>query len=72
MQFSVSTTMVRKDCFQNRKFDEGLAYAEDAQIVLDIMLDKMRIGVVCGAGYLYRKLESADSTIDLVLHPARN
>ena len=63
MQFSVSTVLVKRDCFNNRVFDEELLYAEDAQMVLDIMLDKMRIGVVCGTSYLYRKRELGDSEI---------
>ena len=65
MQFSVSTVLVKRDCFNNRVFDEELLYAEDAQMVLDIMLDKMRIGVVYGTSYLYRKRELGDSAVDV-------
>jgi len=34
-------------------------------MVVDILLDKMRYGIVCGTNYLYRKRDAGDSAIDL-------
>ncbi len=65
IQLSISGTLVKSDCFANREFEEGLAYAEDAQVVVDILLDKMQYGIVCGTNYLYRKRDTQDSAIDL-------
>lgn len=65
IQLSISGTLVKRDCFVERKFEEGLVYAEDAQVVVDILLEQMRYGIVCGTSYLYRKRESGDSAIDL-------
>ncbi len=65
IQLSINSTLVKRECFKDRKFDEGLAYAEDAQIVIDILLDQMRYGIVCGTNYLYRKREAEDSAIDI-------
>lgn len=65
IQLSISGTLVKKECFDNRKFDESLAYAEDAQLVIDILMDKMQYGLVRGASYLYRKRDTSDSAVDL-------
>ncbi|MBD5503521.1 MAG: glycosyltransferase [Lachnospiraceae bacterium] len=64
IQLSVSSTLIKKECFNNRYFDAGLSYAEDAQLVVDILLDKMCYGIVCGTKYLYRKRVAEDSSID--------
>ncbi|MDE6947677.1 MAG: CDP-glycerol:glycerophosphate glycerophosphotransferase [Anaeroplasmataceae bacterium] len=64
VQLSISGTLVKKSCFDNRKFDLELKYGEDAQLVVDILLDKMRYGVVWGAYYFYRKRATGDSAID--------
>lgn len=65
IQLSISGTLIKKGCFDNRKFDDSLAYAEDAQLVIDILLDKMLYGLVRGASYLYRKRDTGDSAVDL-------
>lgn len=65
IQLSISGTLVKKSCFDNRKFDLKLKYAEDAQLVVDILLDKMRYGIVCGANYWYRKRETGGSALDM-------
>ncbi len=65
IQLSISGTLVKKECFDNRRFDSSLTYAEDAQLVIDILLDKMQYGLVRGASYLYRKRDTEDSAVDL-------
>lgn len=65
IQLAINCTLIKKECFSNRCFDTGLAYAEDAQLVVDIILDKMRYGVVRGTGYLYRKRDTEDSALDM-------
>ncbi len=64
IQLSISSALVKSECFEKRCFDEGLSYGEDAQLVTDILLDKMRYGVICGTNYLYRKRSSDDSAMD--------
>lgn len=64
IQLSISSALVKSACFESRCFDEKLSYAEDAQLILDILLDKMRYGVICGTKYLYRKRSSDDSAMD--------
>lgn len=64
VQLSLSVALIRKECFYSRYFDTELSYAEDAQLVVDILLDKMCYGVVCGTSYLYRKSEVGGSAID--------
>ncbi len=55
VQLAVHSTLIKQECFQNRSFDNSLAYLEDMQLVTDILLDKMRYGVVCGTNYIYRR-----------------
>ncbi|MBD5487698.1 MAG: glycosyltransferase [Lachnospiraceae bacterium] len=64
IQLSLSCALIKSECFNNRCFDTELAYAEDAKVVIDILLDKMRYGVARGASYLYRKQEAGGSAID--------
>ncbi len=64
IQLSMSSTLIKSSCFENRQFDLGLSYAEDAQVLLDIMLDKMRYGVISDTSYLYRKRVEESSAID--------
>ena len=64
IQLAINSTLTKGECFHNRSFDIRLSYAEDAQLVVDILLDKMRYGIVCGTKYLYRKRKAEDSAID--------
>ena len=65
IQMSMSSTLVKRSCFEKRRFDESLSYAEDAKLLLDILLDKMRYGVVGDTAYLYRKRVEGTSAIDV-------
>ncbi len=65
IQLSISGILVKSECFCNRKFDRKLAYAEDAQLVIDILMDKMQYGLVRGASYQYRKRDTGNSAVDL-------
>ncbi len=64
IQLSLCSALVKAECFQNRRFDTQLSYGEDSQLMLDILLDKMRYGIVCDTSYLYRKRISGTSAID--------
>ena len=64
IQLSLSCTLIKSECFANRGFDSELAYAEDAQLAIDILLDKMQYGAVCNTAYLYREQEVGGSAID--------
>ncbi len=65
IQLAINSVLIKSVCFKNRKFDTGLSYAEDAQLVVDILLEKMRYGLVRGTCYLYRKRPTEDSALDL-------
>ena len=64
IQLSISSVLVKSDCMKMQQFDTKLSYAEDAQLIIDILLDKMAYGIVCETKYWYRKRESGDSAID--------
>ena len=54
-QLSLSCAFTRRECFENLQFDTGLSYAEDGQVALQILMNKLRMGVVKEARYMYRK-----------------
>lgn len=54
-QLSLSCAFTRRECFENLQFDTGLSYAEDGQVALQILMNKLRLGVVKEAQYMYRK-----------------
>ncbi|MEY8390569.1 CDP-glycerol glycerophosphotransferase family protein [Lachnospiraceae bacterium 45-W7] len=64
IQMSMCSALIKSSCFENRRFDLGLSYAEDAQVLMDILLDKMRYGVVSDTAYLYRKRVEGSSALD--------
>jgi len=64
-QSTISSTLIKKECLANRQFDTDLSYAEDGQMALDILLDKMQYGVVCETNYLYRKRNTKSSAVDM-------
>lgn len=64
IQMSISSVLIKYNCIKNRCFDTKLAYAEDAQLLIDILLDKLAYGIVCETKYWYRKRDLADSAID--------
>ena len=55
IQLSMSSTFVKKEVLDNLRFDHRLAYAEDAQVMQKILLDKQTLGVLPTAKYMYRR-----------------
>lgn len=65
VQLSINSTMIKRECFEKRRFDIELSYAEDAQILVDILLDKLRYGVISQTSYLCRKYKDDGAALDL-------
>lgn len=61
-QLSISSTFVKSTALKSRQFDTQLKYAEDAQILQSILIDKCRLGVVCSATYWYRRHSSGEKS----------
>lgn len=70
IQLSLAASLVKSSCFDNRRFDEELAYTEDAQLIIDILLDKMHYGVLDNTCYFYRKREESTSAVDMSIYNA--
>ena len=51
----MSSTFVKKEILDNLRFDIRLAYAEDAQVMQKILLEKQTLGVLPSAKYMYRR-----------------
>lgn len=60
IQLSMASSYFKKEDLANLKFDYKLVTAEDAKIIIDMLLKKPKIGVVSTAKYMYRK-HGADS-----------
>lgn len=54
-QLSMSCAFIKNSVVSKYRFDEKLAYAEDGKIVLQVLQEKMKYGVVEEACYWYRK-----------------
>ena len=55
-QLSISSSFIKSSAINNKySFDERLDYAEDAKLILQILSDKNKLGVIDNAFYFYRK-----------------
>ena len=61
-QLSLSSAFVRWEVFSGLQFDSRLSYAEDAQLVQKILLNKFTLGVVNTGEYRYRKRSSGEAS----------
>jgi len=52
---SMSSSFIKNSVVSQYEFDERLAYAEDAKIVVQVLQQRMKYGVVAEACYWYRK-----------------
>lgn len=57
---SMSSTFIRSEVAKDIQFDTRLAYAEDARILLPLLLKKRKLGVVSEAIYWYRRHASGE------------
>lgn len=54
-QMHVASSFFKAEMFENLRFDQTLAYAEDAKVVQSVISQKQTIGLFCESAYLYRK-----------------
>ena len=59
---SLASAFVKATCFQNLRFNTNLAYAEDAQLIMNILLSKQTVGVISEARYFYRQRSSGTAS----------
>ena len=55
VQLSLSSSFVKQELFKELRFDTRLSFAEDAQLVQKILLNKQTIGILSDAKYMYRR-----------------
>lgn len=66
---SMSCSFVKSSVLTQYRFDEKLAYAEDAKVVIQVLQRKMKYGVVDKACYWYRKrMQGSSSAIQSSLN----
>lgn len=66
-QLSLGSALIKAECLINRAFDVDLPYAEDAKLLVDILLDKMKYGVLNNTAFYYRKRVNEGSATDKCL-----
>lgn len=72
IQLSCCSAFVQIEAAKTISFDTSLAYGEDGKEMLKLLLRKMRLGVVCGASYLYRKrIMGAQSALQNAMNVAQ-
>ena len=59
-QLSLSSALTRAESFNGLRFDTGLSYAEDAQLLQKILSEKQTLGVVSEAKYYYRRRSAGE------------
>lgn len=62
-QLSAASAFIKRQMFDEYHFDEKVQVSEDVKIITEIILNKMRYGVVSNATYYYRKRSTSDSAI---------
>lgn len=63
-QLSISSSVVKRECFKNLEFDTTLTHAYDALVVNKILLNKKKYGVINTCNYYYRQRYNTTSMID--------
>lgn len=64
VQMSLASAFVKNEVIRKHRFDSHLKYAEDAKVVLEILMENSRYGVVPGVNYLYRIRQAEGSALD--------
>ncbi len=62
-QLSAASSFIKSSVLKDVRFDERLTHAEDAKLVNEIILKKMKYGVLKEGKYWYRKRTSGDSAL---------
>lgn len=63
VQMSVASSFFKNRSITQKQFDSSLKYAEDAKVILEILFDKSRFGVVPKGKYMYRLRSTDDSAL---------
>ena len=64
IQLSAPSSFFKAEAIKNIKFNVKLQTAEDAFFVNQVLLDKLKLGLVKKGAYYYRKYESKNSLLD--------
>ena len=64
IQLSAPSSFIKAEAIGDLRFDENLKTSEDALFINEILLNRLKIGVVSGAEYHYRKFEAKNSLLD--------
>ena len=62
VQLSAASAFFRQAALAGRTFDERLSFAEDAKLLIQVLLEKRTLGVVSTAKYHYRKRTGGEAS----------
>lgn len=61
-QLSMSSAFATASSLEGIRFDTRLKYAEDAKVVLAVLMNRHKLGLVAEAGYLYRRRTTGEDS----------
>ena len=64
IQLSGPSSFFKAEAIENIKFNDKLQTAEDAFFVNQVLLNKLKLGLVKSGSYFYRKFEAKNSLLD--------
>ena len=64
VQSTTATTFIRSEAIGSRRFDTELKYGEDSTFINKIMIQKLKVGLLCEALYLYRRRINQNSAVN--------
>lgn len=68
VQLHITASILKAEVLKDHKFDEQLKYAEDTKFVNEVIMEKLRYGLVCGAMHYYRKRLDESSAVQNKAH----
>ena len=63
IQLSSASCFIKRKAIGNNKFDTRLKYSEDVKFISEILLKKMKLGIIASSLYLYRRRVEENSAI---------
>lgn len=64
VQMSIASSFIRYEVLTPNIFDTSLRYAEDAKVLMELLLHNPRYGIVPAGRYMYRARNSMDSALN--------
>lgn len=65
IQLSTSSAFIKADAIKNYRYDIRLKYSEDATLIGQVLMNKLKYGILVDAVYNYRKRKNSTSALQI-------